>query len=239
MNTLRERLIWARAQKAERDGAEFTQADLAERAGVTQGNIAHLESGRTQTSRKITEIADALGVSVAWLSQGKGDPFAKPDRAAAPSDLPGAKPVFVADPDHPSRTKIRKVKLKLSAGIKGFQVEPDQRDGGMWDIPTRWVEKNGLIPEKLVAVDVKGESMEPSLYEGDLVVINTAETTPVSGHVYAVNYEGEPVIKRLIREGGQWYLSSDNPAPKFGRRVCRGAECIIVGRVVRRETDQI
>lgn len=109
----------------------------------------------------------------------------------------------------------------------------------MWDLPTRWVEKNGYVPERLLAIDVKGESMEPSLYEGDLVVINTADNKPVSGHVYAINYEGEAVIKRMVREGGQWYLASDNPAPKYGRRVCRGSECIIVGRVVRRETDQI
>lgn len=236
MNTLRERLIWARAQRSEREGREFTQTDLAEKAGVTQGNIAHLESGRTQTSRNITAIAEALGVDVMWLSQGKGEPF--PNKAPAPL-LPGGMPVFVSSPDRPSRIKIPKVKLKLSAGITGFGVEPDHRDGGMWELPPRWVEKHGYNPEKLLAIDVKGESMEPSLYDGDLVVINTADVTPVNGLVYAINYEGEAVIKRMIREGGQWYLASDNPSPKFGRRACRGTECIIVGRVVRRETDQI
>jgi phage repressor protein C with HTH and peptisase S24 domain len=236
MNTLRERLIWARAQRSEREGREFTQTDLAVKAGVTQGNIAHLESGRTQTSRNITAIAEALGVDVMWLSQGKGEPF--PNKAPA-SMLPGGMPVFVSSPDSPSRIKIPKVKLKLSAGITGFGVEPDHRDGGMWELPLRWVEKHGYNPEKLIAIDVKGESMEPSLYDGDLVVINTADVTPVNGLVYAINYEGEAVIKRMIREGGHWYLASDNPSPKFGRRACRGAECIIVGRVVRRETDQI
>jgi phage repressor protein C with HTH and peptisase S24 domain len=237
MNTLRERLIWARTQRSERDGREFTQTDLAAKAGVTQGNIAHLESGRTQTSRKIAAIAEALGVSVAWLSEGKGDPF-----AAAPavrSLLPGGMPVVVSSPDRPARIKIPKVKLKLSAGITGFGVDPDHRDGGVWELPPQWVEKHGFNPEKLIAIDVKGESMEPSLYEGDLVVINIADTTPANGYVYAINYEGEAVIKRMIREGGQWYLASDNPSPKFARRACRGAECIIVGRVVRRETDQI
>jgi phage repressor protein C with HTH and peptisase S24 domain len=148
--------------------------------------------------------------------------------------------VFAIDAGHPSRTRIQKVtELKLRAGITGFQVEPDRRDGGIWELPTRWIEKHGYVPEHLIAIDVKGESMEPSLYDGDLVVVNTADVTPVSGHVYAVNYEGEAVIKRLVRDAGQWYLSSDNPAPKYGRRLCRSEDCIIVGRVVRRETDQV
>ena len=247
MTTLRERLIWARMQKSDRDGQEFTQADLAARAGVTQGAIAHLESGRTQTSRKIAAIAIALDVDTIWLSTGKGEPFgAKNVEAEAirkmpllASLLPGARPVTASDHTNPASVQIQKVELKLSAGITGFQTEPDRRDGGLWDLPRRWVERNGLIPERLLAIDVKGESMEPSLYDGDVVVINTADTSPVNGQVYAVNYEGEAVIKRLIREGGSWYLQSDNVSPRFPKRTCRGAECIIVGRVVRRETDQI
>lgn len=143
-------------------------------------------------------------------------------------------------PDDPSRTKIRKVlDLKLSAGITGFQVELDPRDHGAWDLPTRWLAKKGLSPGDLFAIEVKGESMEPSLYDGDVVIVNTADTTLVNGEVYAVNYEGEAVIKRMVREGGQWYLSSDNPAPRHGRRSCRGHECIIIGKVVRRETDYV
>lgn len=109
----------------------------------------------------------------------------------------------------------------------------------MWELPTRWLDRKGLNPVHLIAIEVKGESMEPNLYDGDLIVINTADTRLVNGEVYAVNYEGEAVVKRMIREGGQWYLSSDNPAPKYGRRVCRGTDCIVIGRVVRRETDYI
>jgi phage repressor protein C with HTH and peptisase S24 domain len=241
MKTLQERIIWARGQKAQRDNAEFTQQDLANRAGVTQGSIAHLESGRTKTSRSLTKIAAALGVSSEWLADGKGAPFTTSIAEGIDlQQLPGTMRVFAADPDHPSRTKIPKVaELKLSAGITGFQVQLDERDGGEWDLPTRWLEKKGLNPRHLLAIEVTGESMEPNLYEGDLVVINTADTHLINGEVYAVNYEGEAVIKRLIREGGMWYLSSDNMQPKFARRVCQGRECIIIGKVVRRETDQI
>lgn len=82
--------------------------------------------------------------------------------------------------------------------------------------------------------------MEPSLYEGDLVIVNLADTKLLAGEVYAVNYEGEPVIKRLTRDAGQWWLTSDHPDQrKHYRRQCSGNECIIVGRVVKKESERI
>jgi phage repressor protein C with HTH and peptisase S24 domain len=158
----------------------------------------------------------------------------------ASSLFPGARPVIASSPDHPTRTKIRKVlDIRLSAGINGFGFELDPKDDGSWDVPTRWIEKNRLVPSQLFAIEVRGESMEPSLYEGDLVIIDTSDTKLVNGLVYAVNFEGEAVIKRIIREGGQWYLHSDNPSPRHPRLLCRSGDCKVIGRVVRRETEQI
>ncbi len=97
MNTFRERLIWARAQKSERDRAEFTQEDLATKVGVTQGNIAHLESGRSKTSRNLIQIAETLGVNATWLASGKGLPFGmKPTQTVQPQEAKPARmvPVF-------------------------------------------------------------------------------------------------------------------------------------------------
>jgi phage repressor protein C with HTH and peptisase S24 domain len=122
----------------------------------------------------------------------------------------------------------------------GFAVEPDRRDGGQAMVPRRWVEQNDYIPERLLAMEVKGESMEPALYAGDLVIVNTADTRPVDGAVYAINYEGEPVIKRLVRDGGFWWLASDHSDQrKYSRKRCEGDMCIIVGRVVRKESERI
>lgn len=241
MRTLQERLAWARAQKAGRSGGEFTQQDLATRSGVSQGSIAHLESGRTKTSRSLTRIAAALDVTTEWLADGRGEPFPKIETVGnTQSRFPGSMGVQGSSDGSPSHIPIRKItEFKLSAGLTGFQVELDHRTNGMWELPTRWLDRKGLNPIHLIAIEVKGESMEPNLYDGDLIVINTADTRLVNGEVYAVNYEGEAVVKRMIREAGQWYLSSDNPAPKYGRRICRGSDCVVIGRVVRRETDFI
>jgi len=153
--------------------------------------------------------------------------------------LPGAMPVAIIEEGDPNFYAIPKVKLQLSAGVSGFQTVPEIHDGATLAMPKNWVDRNGYNPSQLIAVTVKGESMEPNLYEGDLVVVNTADVRPVDGHVYAVNYEGEAVIKRLEKDGPVWYLTSDNPAPRYRKKSVRDGHTIIVGRVVRRETDRI
>ncbi len=44
-----------------------------------------------------------------------------------------------------------------------------------------------------------------------MVIINTADKRPADGIVFAINYEGEPVVKRMARDIGEWWLTSDNP----------------------------
>lgn len=69
MDTLAKRLAWARAKK------ELSQQELAQKSGVKQGTIGNLEAGIRGTARRITSIADALGVDASWLATGDGRPF--------------------------------------------------------------------------------------------------------------------------------------------------------------------
>lgn len=167
------------------------------------------------------------------------------DKVEAPSQpaLKGLKPgsymrVDGADGDDPRLTIIPKVRLRLTAGLSGFEVEPEPYDGSSTTVPTDWIERHGYSREKLIAITVRGESMEPTFYKGDLVIINTADTKPVSGAVYAVNYEGEPAIKRLVRDAGRWWLVSDNvDQRRYYRQSFSGDTSQIIGRVVKRETE--
>ena len=102
-----------------------------------------------------------------------------------------------------------------------------------------WYERNGYQPDKLLAVRVSNGSMEPGLYDGDTVVVNTADTTPADGVVFAVNYEGELVIKRLVRDSGQWWLASDNPDQRrYPRKVC-DEHAFLLGRIVHKQSEKI
>lgn len=209
-----------------------SQADFVSSTGQNQGEVSALLRSKSFGEKKARRIEEQANLPVGWLD--RSDDSSEP----APSPIPGALPVVLLDDDSPQLYRIPKVTLRLQAGVTGFQAEPDRRDGGTMGLPRSWVDRKGLDPAQLLSMDVKGESMEPTIYEGDTVVVNLADKKPVDNGVFAVNYDGEAVIKRLSRNEGQWWLMSDNADQrKFYRRVCKGAECIIIGRVVRREGD--
>jgi phage repressor protein C with HTH and peptisase S24 domain len=81
--------------------------------------------------------------------------------------------------------------------------------------------------------------MEPALWDGDLVVINTADTSPHDGDAFAMNYEGELVIKRLRRDAGEWWATSDNADQRrFAPKRCT-EDVKIIGRVVYKQSERI
>lgn len=213
--------------------------ELGTDRGNTKANISHWENEKHSPNLKqLLAISRVTGCSLpseilAALPSGS---------AIEASALPALRDALrvVAEGDDDAFVPIPMVKLRLSAGITGYQAEPEQRDGGTLGMRRNWLERNQYSPSHLIAIYVKGESMEPALYAGDIVVINTLDAKPVDGAVYAFNYEGEAVVKRLARDAGQWWLTSDNPDQrKYHRKLCQGGECIVIGRVVRKESDRI
>ncbi len=140
------------------------------------------------------------------------------------------------NPEYPA---VRRVTFKLSAGASGFGIEYSDEEGPPIVFRRDWYDRNGYRPEKLLAVRVCNGSMEPGLYDGDTVIVNTDVADPVDGAVFAVNYEGEMVVKRLVRDAGQWWLSSDNPDQRrYPRKVC-DEHCQLLGRIVHKQSERI
>lgn len=212
--------------KQARKAAALTQAQLAKKVGIGQSTIAELEkigSGSSHTPA----IAAILNVSALWLATGQGQMQAT--KTPQPIDLDN-------NPDYPA---IRRVRFALSAGAHGYAVEYEEEPAAPIVFKRQWYERNGYRPEKLFAVRVMNGSMEPGLYDGDVVVVNTEATTPRDGCVFAVNYEGEMVIKRLVRDAGQWWLCSDNPDQRrYPRKVC-DEHCILIGQIVHKQSERI
>lgn len=157
---------------------------------------------------------------------------------SAPSPL-----AAVSDDDAPPSefVQVRRSRLRLSATLTGVAVDyltDDEEAPALW-FRRDWLARRGLRPDRLVAVDVHGSSMEPGLFDGDVVLINTLATEPKDGVVFAVNYEGQPVIKRLVRDAGQWWLCSDNPNQALYPRKVYDAHSSIVGQVVHKQSEEI
>lgn len=198
---------------------------VADKIGANDQSLYQIISGVKMPSGNRKGVGPRLRKSLLehypeWLSQSD---------YAAPIDLEN-------NPDYPA---IRRVNFKLSAGASGFAIEYDQDFGAPIVFQRQWYEQRGLVPAKLFAVKVANGSMEPGLTHGDTVVVNTEQTTPRDGRVFAVNYEGELVIKRLVRDAGQWWLSSDNPDQhRYPRKVC-DEHCLLIGEIVHKQSERI
>lgn len=149
-----------------------------------------------------------------------------------PAEYEIARKVQVID-DSDQNAHIRRVKFNVESGIENDEGNPIF-------FRKNWMDSRGYKPENLIAIYVHGNSMEPGLYDGDTVVINTSDTEPIDGEVFVVNYENETVIKRLIRDSGRWWLSSDNSDQRrFPRKECNSELCSIIGRVVHKQSEKI
>jgi len=228
---------WNQRLKQARTANNMTKSQMARALGVSAPTVSQWESGTiaSLSGKNMTNICQLLGVSAEWLLEGK----TSRDTIIEPLPLKGA-PVGYRQEDDPDFVAVRMVRLLLSAGISGFRTEPEYEADALLKMNRFWIEKNGYSLDHLIATKIRGESMEPSLYDGDVVIINTADTTPSDATVFAVNYEGEAVVKRMMRDAGEWWLTSDNPDNRrFPKKLCRGGECMLVGRVVWREGSRI
>lgn len=66
--------------------------------------------------------------------------------------------------------------------------------------------------EALSIIGVAGDSMEPTLYDGDDILVDRDATRIRWGAIYVLRVDDLLVVKRVVREGGKLVVRSDNPA---------------------------
>ncbi len=91
-------------------------------------------------------------------------------------------------------------------------------------------------PKDLYLIEVDGESMEPTLRPGDIILIDhrDAQSVPRDG-IYVIRMDSGLLVKRIQRlPGNRLMITSDNPAYKPFEIAIDDAktDLTIIGRVV-------
>lgn len=170
---------------------------------------------------KLVAIARAADISLEWLATGEGpvqrsEPGGGYDmNVMTEFSLP---PRYVAQVGSDGRVRMEDGTSLDSVAFR-----------------TSWVENELRVdPTNLAVVCVRGDSMEPNIWEGDIVLMDTSENRITDDTVYVLKRHGYLVIKRLQRmfDGGI-KIKSDHPAYDDEMISREEAERIdIVGRVV-------
>ena len=84
----------------------------------------------------------------------------------------------------------------------GQKITPDTNPDGYADLP------EGISAD--FALKCKGDSMSPTLLDGDIVLIRSQPEVE-NGQIAAVNVGGETTLKRVYMRGDGIHLIADNP----------------------------
>lgn len=98
-----------------------------------------------------------------------------------------------------------------------------------------WVKSRlGADPRALALITAVGDSMEPTIQENDLLLVNTRVDQVKDGCIYCINIQGDLVVKRVQRMlDGVLVIKSDNPGYQaITVSGDQAASLEIVGRVV-------
>ncbi|MBU0513774.1 MAG: XRE family transcriptional regulator [Proteobacteria bacterium] len=218
----------------------YTLKQLGDIIGFSPSGISSIEQNRAEISTRLAlAIKKATGVNIDWLLTGEGDPF--PGQGVPPRKLKLPSPTLdvsrLADPqlvmNHLDKGAFITVPLvagEIAASAAGRFVEDQIED---WAVihSSRRVRAGA----NLVAVRVKGPSMEPTVPDGAIVALDIDDNQEIAHNgIYAVRVEtGDLAIKRVTLEPGRLILTSDNPVePPRTLEVPEGADNPIVGRVV-------
>lgn len=243
---LRENKGWSMEQLADAVSAhENLPKPLAWQA------VQQWENGSTAPKRnRMASVAAVLGVSLSQLMGDESlqdpDDFEMPMFSRGPASEPapsyGLQPILSwqhEDELPPGEfVMVPRLGVHLSAGNGSGtnQVEIQFNEAQPQAFRADWVRQQHFKPKKLAAMTASGDSMEPTIHDGDSLLIDTGNAEVQDGKVYALWYEGGERVKRLYRlPGGGLRIKSDNPA--FGP-IELGPEYLghvrVIGRVVHR-----
>lgn len=199
----------------------LSMAALAEKAFGSRKVTAvqDLKRGASPSLERVAKLCEALGIEL----------YIGPPRDAA------------ADCHEPDPEQFAKVPLfdaQLSAG--GGSSNHLELVLGHLAFRRDWLSRLGVGPANAALARAKGDSMQPTIWEGDVVLIDTARktlnirkrsATRRRSPIYAVLDDGDARLKRIERPSeDQVMLLSDNP--DYPPELCHPRDLSIIGKVL-------
>lgn len=218
--------------KAALKNIDITQQELSERTGISVRTISRISSKGLITAATAEAIAPTLNVSDSFL-RGRTDDPSPPGEATTPLTI-------IATPE--PQPQILGAESLTWVPVISPQVSVSAGEGnGCEDVAWDRIEDFPLFDGKIAALHsangllgmyVEGDSMEPGIHDGDLVIfIRTDEWIPGSPAVICL--DGKLLVKGIIRgPEGEICLRSQNRNYK-DIVIGKGSLFLVFGRVIK------
>lgn len=193
---------------------------------------AALEALIAETGASLSELSRLLGRNLAYLQQYlvRGTPrlLAESDRALLARYF-GVPESRLGGPEPDGLVEVPRLDVGASAGPGGLVESEARRRRGMQFAP-ELLRALGVRPEAASMIRVKGDSMLPTLADGDEILVDRdRRRVEGRGGVFVIRLDGELMVKRLRTGIGGIEVISDNP--EWEMRVVPVRALEVVGRV--------
>ncbi|ARQ59220.1 helix-turn-helix domain-containing protein [Rhizobium sophoriradicis] len=172
----------------------------AELSGVSRRTLSDYVSEKSEPKAStVIEIAQATGVSIAWLmgEDGRGDSGKNP-------------PAEVTD----NVVRLPRFDARASAG-RGL-VPVNEMPIGEVAFARDFLRNLGANPDYCYILEARGDSMWPTIPDGALLIADASKTEVDDGRIYHFNVMDRALVKRARWSlDGKLYLTSDNMAAGY------------------------
>lgn len=203
-----------------REKRGLSQEQLAEKAGVSQVTINHIETGRNASSKKLVDIARALQVPAEWLANGEGElsvlgllledgigiqaAESNAEMIGMMSAWDGRTPLEAGEVAIPLYKEV-----EMAAGFGATQVI--EVPGRLLRFAKSTLREAGVDEQNAACATIKGRSMERLIMDGATIGIDLGTTNIDDGEIYAFDQDGMLRVKYLYRlPGGGVRIRSEN-----------------------------
>ncbi|MGB0919862.1 MAG: XRE family transcriptional regulator [Alphaproteobacteria bacterium] len=193
-----------------------SQEGFAARLQVSPRTYQRYEAGDALPKAQCFQSLADLGVNLDWLLAGRGAPDAPPLSA-------DAGPGFVMVPRY---------EIAAAAGFGAFSEVSDPVD--FLAFRADWLRATARIrPDQAALISAIGDSMDPTIRSGDLLLVDLGVTRLIDDAIYVVSLADRLMVKRIQRfHDGSVAICSDNPAYASDRLSPADTESLtIAGRV--------
>lgn len=203
-----------------------TQSALAEELGVSRGAVSDAKSKDKIPAEWMLKLFRGHGLNPFWMETGRGAMYL--DQRTVRENLPPGPGGGGGDEGFDF---VPMVDARLSGG--GGSLETSDRVVGYYAFRRAWLSGRGKI-DAMRLMRVTGQSMEPTLEDEDVVLVDLSQRDILAGKIYAVRMDDEIVVKRLEKKPGTLVLVSDNRRfyDPLEVRVSEQINLEVMGRVI-------
>lgn len=172
---------------------------FAKRCGVSEGSIRNYLRDKVPGADIALQIADTAGVNFEWLVSGRG----------SKNGLVQGQLQIMGDTDLPGFTLVPRLDIQASAGNGALAWSEEPVD--FLAFQESWLRARNISPKYARVLTTRGDSMEPTIRDGDVLLVDTSIDHVRDNTIYIVVYGGLVLVKRVHgRFDGSLVLISDN-----------------------------